>query len=210
RSHRRRRSPRCRASAASNATSSPSIPKPRTWSSPSHSSLRLSTTALISTPGCSSKPGGSAADARISRYPARLSWSVIASTRTPASNACRTRSAGSRTPSDRRVWVWRSIVDGAGGITGSDGSVAWREALDVNEALDPFDLEGKAGGRIDVDLAGVEDHRPVADLEPRRQRVDEPRQDRLRVEPDDAPDRPRHPQVGLVRGPARQDPLVAG
>ena len=50
---------------------------------------------------------------------------------------------------------------------------------------------------------------PSPDLEPRRQGVDEPRQDGLRVEADHAPHRPGHPEVGLVGRAARQDPLVA-
>ena len=70
--------------------------------------------------------------------------------------------------------------------------------------------ERPAGGRIDVDLEGVEDDRALADLEPGRQRVDEPRQDGPRGEPDDAPDRTGHPEVGLVGRALRQDPLVAG
>ena len=41
---------------------------------------------------------------------------------------------------------------------------------------------------------------PSPDLEPRWQRIDEPRDDRPRLEPDDAPDRPGHPKMGLVRG----------
>ena len=51
---------------------------------------------------------------------------------------------------------------------------------------------------------------PLPDLEPRRQRVDEARQDGRRVEPDHAPHGTRHAEVGLVRRPTGQDPLVAG
>ncbi len=53
-----RRSPRWAARAASNASSSGSIPKPRMCSSPSHSPRSRVTRALISTPGMSSRPGG--------------------------------------------------------------------------------------------------------------------------------------------------------
>ena len=57
---------------------------------------------------------------------------------------------------------------------------------------------------------GVEDDRAAADLEARRQGVDEPRQDGARVEADDAPDRAGHAEVRLVGRAAGQDPLVAG
>ena len=85
-----------------------------------------------------------------------------------------------------------------------------RPTLRPRRAGDPLDRERPAGRRVDVDLGRVEDDRPLADLEPRRQGVDEPRQDGLRVEADHAPDRAGHPEVRLVGRPARQDPLVAG
>ncbi len=44
---------------------------------------------------------------------------------------------------------------------------------------------------------------PIAHLEPRRQRVDEARQHGRGIEPDDAPHRARHPEVGLVGRAAR-------
>ena len=56
----------------------------------------------------------------------------------------------------------------------------------------------------------VEDDRAAPHLEARRQRVDEPRQDGLRVEADDAPDGPVMPEVGLVGRAVGQDPFVAG
>ena len=85
--------------------------------------------------------------------------------------ACRTSSTGATTPSERVVWVWRSIVDGAGGSTrpepvGASGSWRRRRGAAVmsrlDEPLDPLDGEGTAGRRIDVDLDGVEDDGPLA------------------------------------------------
>src|SRR5258705_3888278 len=138
----------------------------------------------------------------------------MASVLTPASAAARTSSTGSRTPSDRSVWVWRSTVEtplSAVAFGRRPCRASGRSATsNLDEALDPLDREGPARRRIDVDLGGVEDHRTVADREPRRQGVDEARQDRGGIEPDHAPDWAGHPEVGLVRGPARQDPLVAG
>ena len=55
------------ASAASNASSAGSIPNPRMWSSPSHSPRSRVTMALISTPGMSVRPGGTASAATTSR-----------------------------------------------------------------------------------------------------------------------------------------------
>ena len=115
------------------------------------------------------------------------------------------------------MWVWRSTVDGPGCGWPPPSGVAVAACRrgpgvtsDLDEALDPLDRERPAGRRVDVDLGGVEDDRPLADLEPRRQGVDEPRQDGPRLEPDHAPDRPGHPEVGLVGRAAGQDPLVAG
>src|SRR5689334_191875 len=222
RSKRTRRASRWAASLASNASSPGSIPNPRMWSSPSHSPRSRGTMALISTPGRSVIPVGTAAVATTSRYPARLSWSVIASRRTPTSNAWRTSSAGATIPSERVVWVWRSIVEGPGGTTrsGPAGTGSWRSGLAVDanlrptsgldESLDSLDGERPARGGVDVDLHGVEDDRPRAHLEARRQRVDEPGQHRPRFEPDDAPDRSGHADVRQVRRAAGQDPLVAG
>src|SRR6185369_13498680 len=131
--------------------------------------------------------------------------------------ACRTSSAGGTTPSERVVWVWRSIVDGAGGSTrpepvGANGSWRRRRGAAVmsrlDEPLDPLDGESTAGRRIDVDLDGIEDDGPLAHLEARRQGVDEARDDRPRLEADDAPDRACHAEVGLVGGAVREDPLV--
>ena len=51
---------------------------------------------------------------------------------------------------------------------------------------------------------------PLAHLEACRQGVDEARDDGLRLEPDDAPDRAGHAEVGLVGRAVGQDPLVAG
>jgi hypothetical protein len=48
----------------------------------------------------------------------RVSWSDRARTRTPASATARTRSMGSSTPSERRLWVWKSTRDGYSGTTG--------------------------------------------------------------------------------------------
>src|SRR3954452_701089 len=138
--------------------------------------------------------------------------------RTPASNAWPTSTPGATIPSDRVEWVWRSIVDGLGGSTRPAplaGSGSWRRRRRgpavmsrLDESLDTLDGQSPAGGGIDVDLDGVEDDGPLAHLEPCRQRVDESRDDGPRVEPDDAPDGARHADVGLVRGPVRQDPLV--
>ena len=61
----------------------------------------------------------------------------------------------------------------------------------------------RPGRRVDVDLQRVEDDRALPHLEPRRQRVDEPRQHGRRVEPDHAPHGPGHAEVGLVRRAAR-------
>ena len=71
----------------------------------------------------------------------------------------------------------------------------------------------RARGRSPASMsiwAGVEHDRPLAHLEPRRQGVDEPRQDGRRVEADHAPHRAGHAEIGLVGRPAGQDPLVAG
>src|SRR3954453_8988582 len=139
--------------------------------------------------------------------------------RTPASNAWPTRTLGAMIPSDRVEWVWSSIVDGLGGSTrpaplAGSGSCRRRRGAAVmsrlDESLDALDRQSAAGRRIDVDLDGVEDHGPLAHLEPRRQGVDESRDDRSRIEAVDAPDRAGHADVGLVRRAVREDPLVAG
>src|SRR5688500_2523164 len=122
----------------------------------------------------------------------------MASVRTPAAAASATRTSGSRTPSERVVGVWRSTIDLP--PAGAAGCPAPR--ADLGEALDALEGARPSGRRVDVDLGRVEDDRPLADLEPRRQRVDESRQDGFGVEADDAPDRARHPEVRLVGGPA--------
>src|SRR3954470_13251349 len=139
--------------------------------------------------------------------------------RTPASNAWPTRTLGAMIPSDRVEWVWRSIVDGLGGSTrpaplAGSGSCRRRRGPAVmsrlDESLDALDRQSAAGRGIDVDLDAVEDHGPLAPLEPCWQSVDESRDDGPRIEADDAPDRTGHADVGLVRSAIREDPLVAG
>ena len=135
-------------------------------------------------------------------------------------HAAWTSSSGATTPSERVVCVCRSTVDGAGGTTRPTSArlAAGRAAVvgacptpvTPRQALDPFDLERAAGGGIDVDLDGVEHDRPLAHLEAGRQGVDEARDDGPRREPDHAPDRAGHPDVGLVGRAVGEDPLVAG
>ena len=137
--------------------------------------------------------------------------------RTPHGGGGATRSTGSSTPSERVVCVWRSMVDGPGrpapAVAGGGSCGGVRLAVrrsDLDEPLDPLDREGAAGRRVDVDLDGVEDDGPLPHLEPGRQGVDEARQDGPRSKPMTLQIGPGHPEVGLVGGAAREDPLVAG
>src|SRR6185312_6210066 len=120
----------------------------------------------------------------------------MARRRTPAANAWRTSSSGTSSPSDRVVWVCRSIVDGPGGTTRSGsarGMGSCRPGFPpvatsgLDEALDPLDGERAPGRRVDVHLDRVEDDGSFADLESGRERVDEAWQHRLWIEADDAP-----------------------
>src|SRR5687767_12801781 len=132
----------------------------------------------------------------------------------PQSLIARYRSDGERTPSERSVWMCRSTRFGCG--VAKPGAGSWNRlwmfiaALDVDDARDALDGRGRAGGRFQVELDGVENDRPAADLETRRQGVDEARQDGGRIEADDAVQRPGHADVADVGRAARQDPLVGG
>ena len=171
--------------------------------------------ALISTPGISSIGAGIARPSdELADTPASVSWSVIASVVMPAAAAARTSSTGVRTPSERSVWVWRSTTDEpaplpAAARSPGRGVVPAHAQTSTSAAIRSIASARPVAGSMSI-WAALKTTGAVADLEPRRQRVDEPRQDGLRVEPDHAPDRAGHPEVRLVGGPARQDPLVAG
>src|ERR1035437_1573233 len=212
---------RCRA--ASKASSSGSTPRPRMCNSPSQSRSMPDATLLISTAVTSSRGNSGCPGARSSRTPARVSWSARARTRTPTAAAASTRAWGSRTPSERRLWVWRSTREGYLGTTGGPligrlprfwkrtGPPLGSSAMsDLDDPLDAFHRDRPAGGRIDVDQTGVEHDRTRPYLEPRRQPVDEARNDRGRVEAYDAVDRPNHTHVRLEARFLRHDPLVGG
>ena len=159
---------------------------------------------------------GAAPGATSSRYPARLSWSASANRRTPASYAWRTSSAGSRTPSERVEWAWTSATaspamngspsSGRGGVARGPGR---RHQTSTRRWIRSIWSARPVAGSMSTWQA-LNTTGPVAHLEPRRQRVDEPRQDGVRVEPDDAPHGAGHAEVGLVGRALGQDPLVAG
>src|SRR5918996_2942783 len=80
---------------------------------------------------------------------------------------------------------------------------SWQEA----EALD----RGRAPRLgIDRDHHAVQRGRALGRLEPDRHLGEEPLQDLLAIHADHAVQRARHPEIGDVRGAARQDPLVGG
>ena len=116
--NRSRRWSRWAARAASNASSSGSIPKPRMCSSPSHSPRSRVTSALISTPGIRVIPAGTA---RVrDDGPVAGERVVVGQAEDPDAGRRRRpprAPAGASTPSERVVCVCRSTVDGAGGWT---------------------------------------------------------------------------------------------
>src|ERR1035437_4668991 len=187
-----------------------STPRPRMCNSPSQRSPMPVATLLISTAARRSSGSEGEPGAQSSRTPARVSWSDRARTLTPAAAACETSSAGSRTPSERRLWEWRSTRDGDRGGT--------RRARPAPRCSSPppalkhanhaCDGNGPAAAYIHVDHAGVEHHRARSNLEPRREAVDETRHDRGRIKADDTVYRTDHPEIGLVGGALGHDPLV--
>src|ERR1035437_6806614 len=187
------------------------------WSSPSQSPSMPVAMLLISTAATRSRGSAAALGARSWRTPARVSWSDKARTRIPASAATATSSAGSRMPSERQLWGGRSTRGDNGGIT--RGPPMTRDprrntvspaTSDLDDPLNAFNSYGASCGRVDVDHAGVEYNRPGANLKASRQSVQESRNDRVRIEPDDTVDRPDHAQIGLVGRALGHDPLVGG
>src|SRR3990170_9071444 len=89
--------------------------------------LMPSQTQEISVPRTSRRPLGSAASA--SAHPRVVSWSVSATTSSPASAAAATSSAGVSVPSEAELWVCRSAIIGysvgARGAPAGSGRQAW-------------------------------------------------------------------------------------
>ena len=156
------------ASVASNASSSGSIPKPRIWSSPSHSPRSRVTIALISTPGTSVTPAGTASAAHDLAIAGQRV--VVGQGQEPDADLGRRgdqrRPARRRRPSASCGCAGRSSTGPAarpGRPAGANGSWRRRRGAAVtsglDEPLDPLDGEGAPGRRVDVDLDGVEDDR---------------------------------------------------
>ena len=110
----------------------------------------------------STSAGESSSSARRSRTATSCCSASCTTTRPtmPAAAAASTRATGVWTPSERLVWLWRSIGDGPGGTTGSAAPAgSWRDAPEARTERDaapikePLRLRAipAPGGRIHDD-----------------------------------------------------------
>ena len=196
-SKRARRAARWPARAASNASSSGSTPSPSTCSSPPGiSSPSPRVTALISTPGTRSRPAGTPAGGHLAvsrqvvvvgdREQPHAGVERLAHELVGLEDAVGARRVG--------VGVARSPTRRRGSRVHSPSEGAWRSVTAVRPRRAAGAARSGAPGRWPGRRrpgTALQHDRALPHLEPRRQRVDEPRQDRLRVEADDAPQRAR-------------------